>query len=179
METSLYLDPHGGAALSGVTNKNSAPPTESVLGMTGFEEDCLKAHNEYRAKHGVPPLKWNKQLAVDAQRLANILAKKNAPEHEKHRNGAGENIAAPPKKCQGYKTDPPTCTQCREMVSDWYSEIANYNFDTARGTGAILHFTQIVWKETTDLGMASAMSKDTFFKDKTTKRQNLLKIRNK
>ena len=102
--------------------------------------------------------------------LFGFFATSDAPEHEKNRNGAGENIAfftfssaSPPKKCQGYKTDPPTCTQCREMVSDCYSEIANYNFDTARGTGAILHFTQIVWKETIDLGMATAMSKDTFF----------------
>jgi len=43
-------------------------------GLTGFENDCLKAHNEYRAKHGVPPLKWNAQLAADAQKWANNLA---------------------------------------------------------------------------------------------------------
>ena len=44
--------------------------------MTGFEQDCLKAHNEYRAKHGVPPLKWNKQLRDDAQKWANTLAQR-------------------------------------------------------------------------------------------------------
>jgi len=43
-------------------------------GLTGFENDCLKAHNEYRAKHGVPPLKWNAQLAADAQKWADHLA---------------------------------------------------------------------------------------------------------
>ena len=42
--------------------------------MTEFEKDCLKAHNEYRAKHGVPPLKWSAQLAADAQKWANNLA---------------------------------------------------------------------------------------------------------
>ena len=42
--------------------------------MTSFEKDCLKAHNEYRAKHGVPPLKWNAELAADAQEWANHLA---------------------------------------------------------------------------------------------------------
>ena len=42
--------------------------------MTEFEKDCLKAHNEYRAKHGVPPLKWNSQLQVDAQEYADHLA---------------------------------------------------------------------------------------------------------
>ena len=45
--------------------------------MTGFEKDCLKSHNEYREKHGVPPLKWNQQLTEDAQRWANILAQRS------------------------------------------------------------------------------------------------------
>ena len=47
-----------------------------ITGMTGFEEDCLKAHNEYRAKHGVPSLKWNSQLRDDAQKWANTLAQR-------------------------------------------------------------------------------------------------------
>jgi uncharacterized protein YkwD len=29
-----------------------------------FEADCLKAHNEYREKHGVPPLKLNKKVGT-------------------------------------------------------------------------------------------------------------------
>jgi len=32
----------------------------------------LKAHNnEYRSKRGLPPLKWNAQLAADAQKCGN------------------------------------------------------------------------------------------------------------
>ena len=45
--------------------------------MTGFEKDCLKAHNEYRAKHGVPPLKWSAELAADALEWAKELAVKS------------------------------------------------------------------------------------------------------
>ena len=44
--------------------------------MTEFEKDCLNAHNEYRAKHGNPPMKWNNQLKEDAQTWANALAQK-------------------------------------------------------------------------------------------------------
>lgn len=29
-----------------------------------FAADCLKAHNEYREKHGVPPLKLNKKVCT-------------------------------------------------------------------------------------------------------------------
>ena len=78
----------------------------------------------------------------------------------------GENLAwfmmsIPTKQCQGPKT--PGCTQCREMVKDWYDEIQDYNFDTGKSNGGvILHFTQVVWKETTDLGMATAKSANKF-----------------
>ena len=44
-----------------------------ALDMTEFEKDCLKSHNEYRAKHGVPPLKWSAKLQKDAQEWANYL----------------------------------------------------------------------------------------------------------
>ena len=89
------------------------------------------------------------------------------PDHDKNRGETGENLAwfmmsIPTKQCQGPKT--PDCTQCREMVKDWYDEIQDYNFDTGKSNGGvILHFTQVVWKETTELGMATAMSKENFF----------------
>ena len=35
--------------------------------MGGFEDDCLAAHNKYRKKHGVPTLKYNRQVASIAQ----------------------------------------------------------------------------------------------------------------
>ena len=41
--------------------------------MTPFEQNCLKAHNDYRAKHGVPYMKWSKPLAQAAQKYANYL----------------------------------------------------------------------------------------------------------
>ena len=50
------------------------------------------------------------------------------------------------------------------MVKDWYDEITNYDFNTGKSTGGvILHFTQVVWKESTELGMAVAMSEKNFF----------------
>ena len=58
-------------------NVVSTPLIPRIAVMTGFEKDCLESHNEYRAKHGVPPLKWNKQLQEDAQRWANILAQRS------------------------------------------------------------------------------------------------------
>ena len=70
-------------------------------------------------------------------------------------------MVGPTKQCQGPKK--PDCVQCREMVKDWYDEIQDYIFDTGKSNGGVIsHFTQVVWKETTDLGMATAKSADKF-----------------
>jgi uncharacterized protein YkwD len=38
-------------------------PENDTIGAEGdFAADCLKAHNEYREKHGVQPLKLNKKV---------------------------------------------------------------------------------------------------------------------
>lgn len=84
--------------------------------------------------------------------------------------GQGENLAyfqpgdpsAMPTQCQGPKTK--DCVQCREMVADWYAEESNFDYNTGESKGGvILHFTQVVWKETTELGMATATSADKWF----------------
>ena len=52
------------------------------------------------------------------------------------------------------------------MVADWYAEESNYDYNTGKGKkegDAILHFTQVVWKETSELGMATATSANTWF----------------
>ena len=37
-----------------------------------FDSDCLVAHNNYRNKHGVPPLQLNKDMSKYAQEWANV-----------------------------------------------------------------------------------------------------------
>ena len=94
-------------------------------------------------------------------------------------NGVGENIYSfkpnhtsngttttikMPTQCQGPKT--PTCVQCREIVKEWYAEEPNFDYNTGKPKGeggVIIRFTQVVWKETTELGMATATSDDTWF----------------
>ena len=85
-------------------------------------------------------------------------------------NGFGENLAYfqpgrpedMPTQCQGPKTS--ACEQCREMVADWYAEESNFDYNTGESKGGvILHFTQVVWKETTELGMATATSANKWF----------------
>ena len=41
---------------------------ESCFGED-FPQDCLRAHNEYRARHGVQPLKLSKKVSPDTSRV--------------------------------------------------------------------------------------------------------------
>lgn len=64
--------------------------------ISEFREECLKAHNSYRAKHKVPALVLAKDLCDMAQKWAEELAARDRFEHSKcELKGArvGENIA--------------------------------------------------------------------------------------
>lgn len=54
-----------------VRRSQSLSSTRST-GFTEFEKACLKAHNEYRAKHAVPPLKLNKRLCRFSEEWAKV-----------------------------------------------------------------------------------------------------------
>lgn len=56
-----------------------------------FQTKCLKAHNDYRAKHGVPPLKLSQQLCQISRQWAENLATRNSVSHSGNTN-YGENI---------------------------------------------------------------------------------------
>ena len=123
--------------------------------MSGFKQSCLDAHNRYRSRHGVPLLKWSGKLTNDAQDWANHLAASGKWEHDLTARGKdqGENLY--------YDFTYPMSLRCEEMVKKWYAEEANYDYKTgeAKEQGAqIYHFTQIVWKTTKKLGMATAVS---------------------
>ena len=57
-----------------------------------FKDDILSAHNEYRKKHGAPPLTWSNNLANSSTKWAKHLANSNQLEHDKS-NKNGENLA--------------------------------------------------------------------------------------
>jgi len=114
-----------------------------------FQDEALKAHNDYRAKHGVELLKLDKKLCSYAKDWAAKLAKTDSFEHRQNQE-LGENLfcswsSNAKAKCPGSKP-----------VDSWYSEIKKYEFGkepTSMGTG---HFTQVVWKTTKKMGIAKA-----------------------
>ncbi|KIJ56982.1 hypothetical protein M422DRAFT_85976, partial [Sphaerobolus stellatus SS14] len=97
----------------------------------------LDAHNNARAAHDAAPLTWSNSLAYAAQTWANRCVMQ-------HSGGSlgpyGENLAWGPP---GFK---PT-----DAVNLWNSEKNQYN----PGKPIMSHFTQVVWRNTSQVGCAS------------------------
>jgi uncharacterized protein YkwD len=127
--------------------KKSAPRVK-VTTDKDFLKAALKAHNEYRKKHHAPPLELSDDLCKVAQAWADKIAANDKMEHSE--NGYGENI----------HWSSANVTDGKAPVEHWYSEVKDYKFagdlDYQRGTG---HFTQVVWKDTKELGIAKATGK--------------------
>lgn len=118
------------------------------------KDNILKAHNEARKEVNVAPLKWSEDLEKLAQEWADYLAKTGKFEHRPNSGGryaskAGENIA------EVYET---TMMAGYQM---WIDEKPFYNpvNGQCRGNKVCGHYTQIVWKKTTEVGCASAKTK--------------------
>mgnify|MGYP001321621815 CR=1 FL=1 len=119
----------------------SSTSTSGSTASSGFEADILNAHNEKRALHGIQSLAWNDTLAKYA---ADYAASTFSCNNVKlvHSNGPyGENLAA--GYSGGYKP-----------VDAWYDEIKQYDFSNPGFNEATGHFTQLVWKSTSQVGCA-------------------------
>ena len=129
----------------------SVPPSEYV-------EQAVDAHNQLRAKHGVEPLTVASDLCALAQTWADYLLESNTTGHSPndHRSGAGENIA----EMQG--SSPNLDYEAKDVTKSWYSEIDVYQSyfgkePPSMGSGpAYGHFTQVVWKNTKEMGIGKA-----------------------
>ena len=114
----------------------------------------LRAHNRLRAVHGAPPLAWSDACAENAAVAAQRCRERNAMFHNNCKeHGQGQNIFMYASGAGERRSD-------AAPVHAWYAEVAEpgYPFPMARptcpaGTG---HFTQVVWKATTHVGMAWA-----------------------
>ncbi|XP_050965402.1 uncharacterized protein glipr2 [Labeo rohita] len=126
----------------------------SLKADSNFEAEFLQTHNAYRKQHGAPPLTINKNLCRSAQEWAEHLLSIRTLMHS---NGEyGENVyyawSSANKKLTGH-----------EAVESWYSEIKDYNFSRPGFTSKTGHFTQVVWKDTKEVGVGVATDGNTTF----------------
>ncbi|KAI4272555.1 MAG: hypothetical protein LQ337_005232 [Flavoplaca oasis] len=119
-----------------VTPATSSTPSYSNNDI--FKSTLLEPHNTYRTSHNASSLLWHSTRATSADRHAqpcDFTHSKNIP--------FGENLAA------GY----PNTTAAVEV---WGNEREHYDFSDAEFDDETGHFTQVVWKTTTDVGCGAA-----------------------
>ena len=121
------------------------------ISIDKFIEDALKRHNELRINHGVNPLKISEDLNKIAQKFAEFLAEKNKIIQSGNiykGEDLGENIFC----CSGNEI------QGDLMTMSWYDEIKEYDFNNPGFKSEAGHFTQIIWKDTKEVGFGFAKS---------------------
>ncbi|MGV1100049.1 CAP domain-containing protein [Thiovibrio sp. JS02] len=141
---------------------------KKVDGMCMIEE-----HNAWRAQVGSPGLRWSKNLARQAAKWAAVLKKDGCALRHSRSKGVGENLywasakkTATRKDSFGrwiWKNSPQQVTE-KDVVASWGSEKKWYshrnnscNAPDGAGCG---HYTQMVWKTTTEVGCAAAICED-------------------
>lgn len=116
-----------------------------------FAQEGLRVHNEYRRKHGVPDLKLNRQLCVYAKHWAENLAREDRFEHRPPPRQYGENLY-----CL-WSSNPQHNVSAKDACDSWYSEIRDYKYgQESQGILRTGHFSQMVWKNSTELGIGRA-----------------------
>lgn len=136
---------HGVPAAPLATAGPASAPAPSGPPVPAAMQPLLDAHNAARAKHCAPPLTWSPKLAAAAQAWADQLAAGCTFEHSPN-NRYGENLAG----------GSPGLLDGRAVTAMWYDEVAKYAFPDGGFSMATGHFTQVVWRETTQIGCAVA-----------------------
>ena len=126
-----------------------------------FQRDGLKRHNYYRKYHQSVPMELTQKLNDYAQKYAETLAAKDQMQHSSsadrdklYGEWTGENLYY-------FWTSAKNVTiNGAAAVDSWYDEIKDYDFvkGKSKNGGVVGHFTQLVWKGTTQLGMGVARS---------------------
>uniref|UniRef100_A0A0N5A344 SCP domain-containing protein n=1 Tax=Parastrongyloides trichosuri TaxID=131310 RepID=A0A0N5A344_PARTI len=113
-----------------------------------IKEHIFNETNYYRRRHHVGPVSWNTTIADKAQAYANHLAKvDNGLVHDSDHT-YGENLLYCMKQ------------SLKRTVKWWYEEIEDYNFKTHTSNGVTGHFTQLIWKETNEMGCGVSHGKE-------------------
>uniref|UniRef100_A0A8C3A9C0 Im:7150988 n=1 Tax=Cyclopterus lumpus TaxID=8103 RepID=A0A8C3A9C0_CYCLU len=100
-----------------------------------FQKEFLETHNAYRRKHNTPQMTLSSEMTASAQKWSEHL-------------------------CSLYAHSIYICSLSyilgKEAVDSWYGEIKDYNWSSPGYSSATGHFTQVVWKDSTELGVGLA-----------------------
>jgi uncharacterized protein YkwD len=130
--------------------KGIVSPTNGTGWYKGIAREFVDAHNELRARYGVPPMKWDRKLARQARRWSNRMRKDCELVHSGHKYG--ESL---------FRSHDDWNATAKEAVFWWGKEESIYDRDTEQCTGGRAykecgHFALMVGKRSTKVGCARA-----------------------
>ncbi|CAL8116337.1 unnamed protein product [Orchesella dallaii] len=136
--SSFQLCPH---------SRPQATRPSSSSGLAGARRAAVHEHNKYRRRHRVPDIRGDNQLL---HRQAQQYARDLASFDNEHFTFAkyGENVGA-------YKAANQE-EAVRNAVRAWYNEESKYNYNKPGYADETGHFTAVVWKSSTHVGIGVA-----------------------
>ena len=110
--------------------------------LESYKINMLKLHNDKRKNHNSPELKLNEDLNIIASDYAESLVNKNAKNILNKYKGeiVGENIIISESR------------KPEVILNKVFNEEKNYNYNENKFSKNSGHFTQMIWKSTTDIG---------------------------
>lgn len=117
---------------------------------------ALDFHNKVRKDVGTPALEWSVELAAYAQVWADNLAENKCA--MKHRPHSGEFMQLHGENIFWGSASSYTVLDASKW---WYSEVKDYKHGPLRDDNwsVVGHYTQMVWRNTTKVGIAQAVCK--------------------
>lgn len=133
-------------SLAEAQKRGIAKAVYNLASQQGIQQ-MLGAHNTWRKRYGVPALTWSPKLAGYAQEWANKLLREGRLEHRQN-SPYGENLAW----AGGQQLSP------ERVVNMWGEEVKDYNYasNSCKPGKMCGHYTQVVWRKTTEVGCGMA-----------------------
>ena len=132
---------------------------ENPVGNPVDPEAMTAVHNSWRSQVGVPDLKWSDKLAAAAQEWADTLKEDGCGFYHSH-NGYGENLFISSALMYSDGRRELADVTPRDAIDSWGEEIKDYNYADNSCSGVCGHYTQVVWKETKEVGCARTVCDD-------------------
>jgi len=126
----------------------------SITLDTAIQRSILIEHNKERKLLSIPNLTWNEEIASYAEEWALQLAEEDNSIHHRSGDNYGENIS--------WISNMPD--ELSEGVAMWNEEKEYFKYKPIGNDWAKSgHYTQVIWKNSTEVGCGSALSKSGAF----------------
>ncbi|KAL3870850.1 hypothetical protein ACJMK2_038885 [Sinanodonta woodiana] len=119
-----------------------------IIKFHAFRQEVFIAHNCYRRFHNSSELCLADDLTRHAQEWANDLASKGYPLYSELTD-RGENVV-------NVHIPDETNLSGFDVCRQWYEEGKLFNFSTPKWQKGTRHFTQMIWKSSTEIGIGIA-----------------------